>query len=170
MLVGEKIRKIRTLKGFSQDYLANKLNISQVAYSDIENNKTKISLKRLEEISTIFELDINDILTFDEKQVFNNTFNDTAKGFFNVEKVINDAFENERNLYLDQINIAEPGALVGFAGPRVVKDTTGKDLPEGFQTSEFLLEHGFLDFITLRRDLKNKVNQYLDLILNQPIR
>lgn len=71
---------------------------------------------------------------------------------------------------LGDINIAEPGALIGFAGPRVVKDTTGKDLPEGFQTSEFLLEHGFLDFITLRKDLKNKVNQYIDLILNQPLR
>ena len=71
---------------------------------------------------------------------------------------------------LGDINIAEPGALIGFAGPRVVKDTTGKDLPEGFQTSEFLLEHGFLDFITQRKNLKNKVNQYLDLILNKPLR
>ncbi|WP_029038308.1 acetyl-CoA carboxylase, carboxyltransferase subunit beta [Salinimicrobium xinjiangense] len=71
---------------------------------------------------------------------------------------------------LGDINIAEPGALIGFAGPRVVKDTTGKDLPDDFQTSEFLLEHGFLDFITKRSELKNRVNQYLDLILNQPIR
>lgn len=71
---------------------------------------------------------------------------------------------------LGDINIAEPGALIGFAGPRIVRDTTGKELPEGFQTSEFLLEHGFLDFITLRKDLKNRVNQYLDLILNQPLR
>lgn len=71
---------------------------------------------------------------------------------------------------LGDINIAEPGALIGFAGPRVVKDTTGKDLPDGFQTSEFLLEHGFLDFIVLRKELKNKVNKYLDLILNQPLR
>ena len=71
---------------------------------------------------------------------------------------------------LGDINISEPGALIGFAGPRIVKDTTGKDLPEGFQSAEFLLEHGFLDFITLRKDLKNKVNQYLDLILNQPLR
>ena len=71
---------------------------------------------------------------------------------------------------LGDINIAEPGALIGFAGPRVVKDTTGKDLPEGFQTSEFLLEHGFLDFITHRKELKDKVNLYLDLILNQEIR
>ena len=71
---------------------------------------------------------------------------------------------------LGDINISEPGALIGFAGPRVVRDTTGKELPEGFQTSEFLLEHGFLDFITHRKDLKDRVNQYIDLITNQPIR
>jgi acetyl-CoA carboxylase carboxyl transferase subunit beta len=71
---------------------------------------------------------------------------------------------------LGDINIAEPGALIAFAGPRVVKDTTGKDLPEGFQRSEFLLEKGFLDFITHRKNLKDKINLYIDLILNQPIR
>lgn len=71
---------------------------------------------------------------------------------------------------LGDINIAEPGALIGFAGPRIVKDTTGKDLPEGFQSSEFLLEHGFLDFITHRRDLKTKINLYIDLIQNNPVR
>ncbi|WP_418499004.1 acetyl-CoA carboxylase, carboxyltransferase subunit beta [Flagellimonas sp.] len=71
---------------------------------------------------------------------------------------------------LGDINISEPGALIGFAGPRVVKDTTGKDLPDGFQTAEFLKEHGFLDFITHRRDLKKNVNLYIDLITNQPIR
>ena len=70
---------------------------------------------------------------------------------------------------LGDINIAEPGALIGFAGPRVVKDTTGQDLPEGFQTSEFVLEHGFLDFITHRKDLKRSVNLYLDLVLNRPV-
>ena len=71
---------------------------------------------------------------------------------------------------LGDINISEPGALIGFAGPRVVRDTTGQELPEGFQTSEFLLEHGFLDFITHRKDLKKKVNLYIDLITNQPLR
>ena len=71
---------------------------------------------------------------------------------------------------LGDINIAEPGALIGFAGPRVVKDTTGQELPEGFQTSEFLLEHGFLDFISERKHLKNRINQYIDLITNQPLR
>ena len=71
---------------------------------------------------------------------------------------------------LGDINISEPGALIGFAGPRVVRDTTGKELPEGFQTAEFVLEHGFLDFISHRKDLKDKINLYIDLILNQPLR
>ena len=71
---------------------------------------------------------------------------------------------------LGDINISEPGALIAFAGPRVVKDTTGKDLPEGFQTSEFLLEHGFLDFISSRTEIKKKINLYFDLILNRPLR
>lgn len=71
---------------------------------------------------------------------------------------------------LGDINIAEPNALIGFAGPRVVKDTTGKELPEGFQRSEFLLEHGFLDAIYERKHLKKQVNLYIDLIENNPIR
>ncbi|AVR45528.1 acetyl-CoA carboxylase carboxyl transferase subunit beta [Christiangramia fulva] len=71
---------------------------------------------------------------------------------------------------LGDINISEPGALIGFAGPRVVKDTTGKDLPKDFQTAEFLLEKGFLDFIVKRSQLKDKINLYLDLIQNQTIR
>ncbi len=71
---------------------------------------------------------------------------------------------------LGDINIAEPNALIAFAGPRVVKDTTGKDLPEGFQRSEFLLEHGFLDKIIERKDLKEQINLYIDLIENNPVR
>lgn len=71
---------------------------------------------------------------------------------------------------LGDINIAEPGALIGFAGPRVVRDTTGQELPEGFQRAEFLLDHGFLDFIVKRKDLKNKVNLYIDLIMNRKVR
>ena len=63
---------------------------------------------------------------------------------------------------LGDINISEPGALIGFAGPRVVRDTTGQELPEGFQTAEFLLEHGFLDFISHRKDLKNQINLYFE--------
>tara|TARA_B110000240_G_scaffold26285_1_gene27111 strand:+ start:1183 stop:2037 length:855 start_codon:yes stop_codon:yes gene_type:complete len=71
---------------------------------------------------------------------------------------------------LGDINISEPGALIGFAGPRVVRDTTGKELPEGFQTAEFVLEHGFLDFIIERKKLKDRINLYLDLIQNTPLR
>jgi acetyl-CoA carboxylase carboxyl transferase subunit beta len=64
---------------------------------------------------------------------------------------------------LGDLNIAEPGALIGFAGPRVIKETIKKDLPEGFQRSEFVLEHGFLDFIVPRKDLKEKLAMVLTL-------
>ena len=67
---------------------------------------------------------------------------------------------------LGDMNIAEPNALIGFAGPRVVKETIGKDLPDGFQTSEFLQEHGFLDFIVDRKDLKEKLAQLFRIIKN----
>ena len=69
---------------------------------------------------------------------------------------------------LGDFNIAEPEALIGFAGPRVIRETIGKDLPKGFQSSEFLLEHGFVDFITPRTELKNKLGQLLSLLANQP--
>ncbi|MAT79840.1 MAG: acetyl-CoA carboxylase, carboxyltransferase subunit beta [Flavobacteriales bacterium] len=71
---------------------------------------------------------------------------------------------------LGDIIISEPGALIGFAGPRVVKDTTGQDLPDGFQRSEFLLDNGFIDFISHRNQLKKNINLYIDLILNSPLR
>ena len=64
---------------------------------------------------------------------------------------------------IGDLNIAEPGALIGFAGPRVIKETIRKELPEGFQRSEFVLEHGFLDFIVSRKDLKEKLSQVLTL-------
>ena len=67
---------------------------------------------------------------------------------------------------LGDVNIAEPGALIGFAGPRVVKETIGKNLPEGFQTSEFVLEHGFLDLIVDRQNLKSKLSQLLDMFID----
>ncbi len=67
---------------------------------------------------------------------------------------------------LGDLNIAEPGALIGFAGPRVVKETIGKDLPKGFQTSEFVLEHGFLDKIIDRRQLKETVGKLLSMLKN----
>ena len=71
---------------------------------------------------------------------------------------------------LGDINISEPGALIGFAGPRVVKEATVKEWPEGFQTAEFVMEHGFLDFIVHRKNLKKKINLYIDLIENNPVR
>ena len=67
---------------------------------------------------------------------------------------------------LGDLNIAEPGALIGFAGPRVIRETIKKDLPEGFQRSEFLLEHGFLDFIVHRKELKDRLSVVLRLFKN----
>jgi acetyl-CoA carboxylase carboxyl transferase subunit beta len=67
---------------------------------------------------------------------------------------------------LGDMNIAEPGSLIGFAGPRVVKETIGKDLPKGFQTAEFVLEHGFLDKIINRKELKEKLVQLLRMLKN----
>lgn len=67
---------------------------------------------------------------------------------------------------LGDLNIAEPGALIGFAGPRVIRETIKKDLPEGFQRSEFLLEHGFLDFIVHRKELRDKLGTVLSLFKN----
>ena len=68
---------------------------------------------------------------------------------------------------LGDLNIAEPKALIGFAGPRVVKETTGKDLPEGFQSAEFVLEKGFIDYIVERRDLKSKLALSLRILMQK---
>jgi acetyl-CoA carboxylase carboxyl transferase subunit beta len=67
---------------------------------------------------------------------------------------------------LGDVNIAEPGALIGFAGPRVIKETIKKDLPKGFQTAEFVQEHGFLDFIVDRREMKDKLSTFLKMMAN----
>jgi acetyl-CoA carboxylase carboxyl transferase subunit beta len=64
--------------------------------------------------------------------------------------------------------LAEPEALIGFAGPRVIRETIGKDLPKGFQSSEFVLEHGFLDFIVVRTELKAKLSNLLHIMMKVP--
>jgi acetyl-CoA carboxylase carboxyl transferase subunit beta len=70
---------------------------------------------------------------------------------------------------LGDINIAEPKALIGFAGPRVIKETIKKDLPAGFQRSEFLLEHGFLDFIVERKNLRYKLERVIDWFMKEEV-
>ncbi|HEX5726093.1 MAG TPA: acetyl-CoA carboxylase carboxyltransferase subunit beta, partial [Longimicrobiaceae bacterium] len=69
---------------------------------------------------------------------------------------------------LGDVNLSEPGALIGFAGPRVIEQTIKQELPEGFQTAEFLLEHGMVDAIVDRRQLKGEVARLLRLMLNLP--
>ncbi|WP_185871225.1 acetyl-CoA carboxylase, carboxyltransferase subunit beta [Blattabacterium cuenoti] len=66
---------------------------------------------------------------------------------------------------LGDVNIAEPGALIGFAGPRVIRETIGKDLPEGFQTSEFLMDHGFIDLISSRKELKRNIYNLISMMM-----
>jgi acetyl-CoA carboxylase carboxyl transferase subunit beta len=65
---------------------------------------------------------------------------------------------------LGDFNIAEPGAMIGFAGPRVIRETIGKDLPKGFQSAEFVLDHGFLDFIVDRKELRTKLSTLFKML------
>jgi len=70
---------------------------------------------------------------------------------------------------LGDIILAEPGALIGFAGPRVIKQTIGQDLPEGFQRAEFLLQHGFVDAILSRKEMRDKLGAILDILAGRPV-
>jgi transcriptional regulator with XRE-family HTH domain len=96
MNLSDKIKRIRTIKGLSQEEMSQKLNISQKAYSNLENSKTKIDDERLNQIATVFEMEAQDIRLFDEKQVFNNC---TQSGN-NINTLnYNDSVENERKIY-----------------------------------------------------------------------
>lgn len=106
MQIGSKIKRIREIKGLSQSEIAEKLYISQRAYSDLENDKTKLDIERLEAIAKIFEMEPVELLTFDEKKIFNNVFNDTSNGYF-TDKIINENFENERLSYQQHIKHLE---------------------------------------------------------------
>ena len=98
-LVGEKIRKIREIKGYSQEYMASQLKMSQNNYSRIELNQTKIDLDRLQEISTVLEVDPMDIFNFDERYIFQSTSHsqtggETKSGIFNNEAIIKELKEH----------------------------------------------------------------------------
>lgn len=99
MKVGENIRKIRDLKGFSQDYLANKLGVSQTAIHNIEGNITKVTVEKLKKIADILEVTPEQILEFSDSKIFNTTFSDNASNNGNVVAYINENFEKERQLY-----------------------------------------------------------------------
>ena len=104
MQIGHKIKRIREIKGFSQSEVADKLHITQRAYSDVENNKTKLDLERLEKLADFFEMKPPDILTFDEKQMFNNC-SSSENNYLTLN--IKESFENERNSYQKQIKHME---------------------------------------------------------------
>lgn len=109
-MIGERIRKIRALKGYSQDYISTRLNISQGAYSDIETDKTKPTLERIIEIANILEADLNSLISFDENQVFSNTFNQYNDSS-NTYKLMSESFDRERTLYISQIELLKEEIL-----------------------------------------------------------
>jgi transcriptional regulator with XRE-family HTH domain len=103
MQVGQKIKKIRELRNFTQEYLATRLNISQESYSKIEANKTKVSTERLEQIATILEVSIFELMTFDDKYVFNN-YNNAVNAIQtsakeNAKVIFFNQAESEKQLY-----------------------------------------------------------------------
>lgn len=106
-LVGEKIRKIREIRGYSQEYVASKLEMSQNNYSRIELNQVKVNLDRLQDVATVLEVDIMDILNFDERYVFHSTSHsqtggETKSGIFNNDSLIKEL--KEEILYLREEN------------------------------------------------------------------
>jgi XRE family transcriptional regulator, regulator of sulfur utilization len=103
-MIGEKIRKIREFRGYSQEVVAENLGISQPAYSKIETSGTEITFNTLQKLAAIFKIEIDELISFDEKYAFSNTFNENSKGYFNVKKVINENFDKERNAYQEEIN------------------------------------------------------------------
>lgn len=102
MEIGKKIKRVREIKGFSQSEIAAKLFISQRAYSDLENNKTKIDIDRLKTIAEIFEMPLIDLMTFDDKNIFRINRRKSENTLYKDEK-INDSFDIERKFYEMQI-------------------------------------------------------------------
>ena len=98
MQLGSKIRKIRDLRGYSQEYVAANLGMTQNSYSKIESDATNITVKRLDEIAKVLGVEVSTILGFDEKQVFNTHFNDSSTNGGNVV-YLESSFKNERGLY-----------------------------------------------------------------------
>lgn len=141
-VVGEKIARaidhsIKTKAPFIMISKSGGARMMEAAFSLMQMAKTSVKLKQLSEAGVPYVSFLTDPTTGGVTASF---------------------------AMLGDINIAEPRSLIGFAGPRVVKETIGKDLPEGFQTAEFVLEHGFLDFIVERKDLKEKLTQYLSML------
>ncbi len=104
--VASNIKKFRELKSFTQEYMANNLNISQAAYSKIEKGDTNLTLSKLDTIAKTLEVDINNILDFDEKMFFNISNNQNDNNQYTTQNgVVFGDFDKERKLYDDQINL-----------------------------------------------------------------
>jgi len=141
-VVGEKIAKaidhsLQKKKPFIMISKSGGARMMEAGYSLMQLAKTSAKLAQLEE----------------QKIPFISILTDPTTGGVTASYAM-----------LGDFNIAEPGALIGFAGPRVIRETIGKDLPKGFQSSEFLLEHGFIDFIVDRRHMKSKISVLLKML------
>ncbi|MCR6641679.1 MAG: helix-turn-helix domain-containing protein [Sporocytophaga sp.] len=106
LTLGNKIKKVREIKGFKQEYMAEILGISQPSYSKIETDEAGVSQERLEQIAKALEVSVADILAFDEKLFFNQTNNKTAVGYNNTVNQYG-VTDNERKLYEDKIKLLE---------------------------------------------------------------
>jgi len=100
--IGQKIKKVREIKGYTQEYLAEQLDISQKTYSQIENNQSKLDVNRLQKIADILEIGLIELLSFDDKNIFNNNFHDKVENSQNY--VVNQtSFEEELKAHLKYI-------------------------------------------------------------------
>ena len=88
--LGQKVRQIRELKGYSQEYIASKMGVSQRAYSKMENNETRLDSNKISRIAEIFEIELDTLLNFDSKNVFNQKNNNIANGVVHNQQLIND--------------------------------------------------------------------------------
>ena len=105
MKIGEKLKLLRKIKGYTQEELSEKLFISRKAYANLENDSTKIDLDRLKKIADIYEIELEDILNLNEGQAFTNCFNNNVNGFFSSENVSSGSTNDEREFYFKQIKL-----------------------------------------------------------------
>ncbi len=103
MKMGEKLKLLRKLKGYTQADVAGKLNLSRRAYANLENNQTNPGLDRITQLAEIYGIKTEEFLSFNENQAFTNCFNNNALGFYHAEKVTSKANNEERRFFMEQL-------------------------------------------------------------------
>lgn len=105
MKVGEKLRLLRKLKGFTQEELAEKLHLSRRAYANLETDTTKIDIARMAQIARVYDIELEELLNFNEGQAFTNCFSNNTNGFYSAEKVYSGATKEDRAYFIEQIQL-----------------------------------------------------------------